>query len=164
VGIVSLLTAERGEGIEAAVDFAGGAMLWARAPESQARMKQAARETNVLVFFMQAVNDFDTTPSLVLSEEMRGAASQHAWTCSRRTGRRPKRAIICVMAERASRAPCRGDCRGPEIETDFAVVLRYHCRAAGVVGHRFGVNGTTRPGSHGDRISMGRPQGDRTGA
>jgi hypothetical protein len=40
-GIVSLLAAERGEGIDAAVDFAGGAMSWARSPELQERMKQA---------------------------------------------------------------------------------------------------------------------------
>lgn len=72
-GIVSLLAAERGGGIEAAVDFAGGAMMWAGAPELQERMKQAAREAKVPVFFVQAANDFDTTPSLVLSEEVRRA-------------------------------------------------------------------------------------------
>ncbi len=72
-GIVSLFAAERGEGIEAVVDFAGGAMSWARAPELQERMKQAAREAKVPVFFIQAANDFDTTPSQVLSEEMRRA-------------------------------------------------------------------------------------------
>ena len=48
-------------------------MSWARAPELQARMKQAARAARVPVFFIQAENDFDTTPSLVLSEEMRRA-------------------------------------------------------------------------------------------
>ena len=72
-GIVSLLAAERGGGIKAAVDFAGGAMSWAKSPELQERMKQAARGAQVPVFFIQAANDFDTTPSLVLSEEMRRA-------------------------------------------------------------------------------------------
>jgi carboxymethylenebutenolidase len=72
-GIVSLLAAERGTGIEAVVDFAGGAMMWARTPELQARMKQAARAARVPVLFLQAENDFDTTPSRVLSEEMRSA-------------------------------------------------------------------------------------------
>jgi carboxymethylenebutenolidase len=72
-GIVSLLAAERGGGIEAAVDFAGGAMSWAKAPELQERMRQAARGARVPVFFVQAANDFDTTPSLVLPEEMRRA-------------------------------------------------------------------------------------------
>ena len=72
-GIMSLFAAERGTGIQAVVDFAGGAMSWAQAPELQARMKQAARAAQVPVFFVQAENDFDTTPSLVLSEEMRRA-------------------------------------------------------------------------------------------
>jgi dienelactone hydrolase len=72
-GIVSLFAAERGQGIEAVVDFAGGAMSWARSVELQDRMKQAARSAAVPVFFIQAANDFDTTPSLVLSEAMRAA-------------------------------------------------------------------------------------------
>ncbi len=72
-GIVSLFAAERGTGIEAVVDFAGGAMSWARSPELQMRMKQAARAARVPVLFIQAENDFDTTPSRVLSEEMRNA-------------------------------------------------------------------------------------------
>ena len=75
-GIVSLLAAERGTGIEAAVDFAGGAMSWAKALELQERMKQAARGAQVPVFFVQASNDFDTTPSRVLSQEMRRAGKR----------------------------------------------------------------------------------------
>jgi dienelactone hydrolase len=70
-GIVSLFAAERGDGIEAVVDFAGGAMSWAKSPELQERMKQAARASAVPVFFIQAANDFDTTPSVVLSDLMR---------------------------------------------------------------------------------------------
>ena len=72
-GIVSLFAAERGTGVQAVVDFAGGAMSWAHVPELQDRMKQAARAARVPVFFVQAENDFDTRPSLVLSEEMRRA-------------------------------------------------------------------------------------------
>ena len=72
-GIVSLFAAERGQGIEAVVDFAGGAMSWARSVELQDRMKQAARAAAVPVFFIQAENDFNTAPSLVLSEAMRAA-------------------------------------------------------------------------------------------
>jgi len=72
-GIVSLLAGERGTGIEAVVDFAGGAMTWARTPALQARMKQAARAARAPVLFIQAENDFDTTPSRALSEEMRSA-------------------------------------------------------------------------------------------
>jgi hypothetical protein len=70
---VSLFAGERGTGIEAVVDFAGGAMMWARTPELQVRMKQAARAARAPVLFIQAENDFDTTPSQVLSEEMRTA-------------------------------------------------------------------------------------------
>jgi dienelactone hydrolase len=72
-GIVSLFAAERGTGVQAVVDFAGGAMSWGRSSELQARMKQAARAARAPVFFIQAENDFDTTPSRVLSEEMRSA-------------------------------------------------------------------------------------------
>lgn len=72
-GIVSLLAAERGTGIEAVVDFAGGAMMWGGAPELRERMKKAARSAQVPVFFVQAENDFDTAPSHELSEEMRQA-------------------------------------------------------------------------------------------
>ncbi len=70
-GIESLFAAERGTGIVAAVDFAGAAMTWASAPPLQDRMKLAARNAKVPVFFIQAENDFDTAPSLVLSNEMK---------------------------------------------------------------------------------------------
>nr|UXE44639.1 hypothetical protein Hi04_10k_c2877_00007 [uncultured bacterium] len=70
-GIESLFAAQRSTRIVAAVDFAGAAITWARMPPLQERMKQAAREAKVPVFFIQAENDFDTTPSRVLSQEMR---------------------------------------------------------------------------------------------
>jgi dienelactone hydrolase len=72
-GIESLLAAERGTGVVAAVDFAGGAMTWDSNVPLQERMKVAARAAKVPVFFLQAENDFNTAPSKVLSEEMRGA-------------------------------------------------------------------------------------------
>jgi carboxymethylenebutenolidase len=72
-GIVSLFAAERGDGIQAVVDFAGGAMSWSTSPVLQERMKQAARGAKVPVFFVQAENDFNTAPSEILSEEMRQA-------------------------------------------------------------------------------------------
>jgi dipeptidyl aminopeptidase/acylaminoacyl peptidase len=70
-GIESLLAAERGTGIASAIDFAGGAMMWASNPTLQERMKSAARNARVPVFFIQAENDFDTSPSRVLSDEMK---------------------------------------------------------------------------------------------
>jgi carboxymethylenebutenolidase len=72
-GIQTLLAAERDLGLRAAIDFAGGAIIWARTPPLQERMKRAARAARVPVFFLQAENDFDTAPSRVLSEEMRRA-------------------------------------------------------------------------------------------
>jgi dipeptidyl aminopeptidase/acylaminoacyl peptidase len=69
-GIESLLAAERGTGIVAAIDFAGGAILWASQPELQDRMRAAARNARVPVFFAQAENDYNTAPSLELSAEM----------------------------------------------------------------------------------------------
>jgi len=72
-GIESLLAAERGNGIVAAVDFAGAAITWAKNAPLRERMKVAARNAKVPVFFLQAENDFDTTPSRVLAEEMKKA-------------------------------------------------------------------------------------------
>jgi carboxymethylenebutenolidase len=72
-GIVSLFAAARGTGIATAVDFAGGAMSWAKSPALQERMTQAAEDAKVPVFFIQAENDFDTTPSRLLSDEMHRA-------------------------------------------------------------------------------------------
>ena len=69
-GIESVLAAERATGIYAAVDFAGASMAWAGSPPLQARLKASVRAARVPIFFLQAENDFDTTPSLVLSREM----------------------------------------------------------------------------------------------
>ncbi len=72
-GIEALFAAERGTGIVAAIDFAGASMTWANAPPLRDRMKLAAKNAKVPVLFIQAQNDFDTTPSLVLSSEMQDA-------------------------------------------------------------------------------------------
>jgi carboxymethylenebutenolidase len=72
-GIESLLAAERAPGIVAAVDFAGASITWADNPALQDRMKLAARNARVPVFFVQAENDYNTAPSRVLSDEMKRA-------------------------------------------------------------------------------------------
>ncbi|MGH7439916.1 MAG: dienelactone hydrolase family protein, partial [Polyangiaceae bacterium] len=69
-GIEALLAAERNLGLRAAVDFEGAAIMWSRTPPLQERMKRAARAATVPVLFVQAENDFDTTPSRVLGREM----------------------------------------------------------------------------------------------
>jgi len=75
-GIESLFAAERGTGIVAAIDFAGAAATWAINPTLQERMKSAARNARVPVFFLQAENDYDTTPSRVLSDEIKKAGKR----------------------------------------------------------------------------------------
>ena len=75
-GIESLLAAERAPRIVAAVDFAGAAMTWATNRPLRERMKIAARSARVPVLFLQAENDYDTTPSRVLSEEMMAAGKR----------------------------------------------------------------------------------------
>jgi dienelactone hydrolase len=75
-GIESLLGAERSDGIVAAVDFAGASAMWKQNIPLQDRMKTAARNARVPVLFLQAENDFDTTPSLTLSAIMRDAGKR----------------------------------------------------------------------------------------
>lgn len=69
-GIHTVLAAEKPIGLLAAIDFAGAAMSWQRSPALQERLKRAVRHAQTPIFFVQAANDFDTTPSQVLSAEM----------------------------------------------------------------------------------------------
>src|SRR6202521_5653786 len=68
-GIETVLGAERGNYC-AAIDSAGGAQSWAQAPELQSLMTRAVRNANAPIFFFQAANDFDLSPSKTLSAEM----------------------------------------------------------------------------------------------
>jgi dipeptidyl aminopeptidase/acylaminoacyl peptidase len=54
----------------AAVDVSGGAESWALAPELQRLMISAVRSVHVPIFFVQPENDFDLSPSRVLSATM----------------------------------------------------------------------------------------------
>jgi dienelactone hydrolase len=69
-GIHALLAAERSQSIYAAIDFAGASMSWSKSRELRDRLELAASNARVPVFFLQAENDFDTQPSLVLSKVM----------------------------------------------------------------------------------------------
>jgi carboxymethylenebutenolidase len=71
-GIETVLGAEKGSYC-AAVDFAGAAMSWRRAPLIRALMIHAVQNSRVPIFFIQAQNDFDLSPSRVLSEAMKNA-------------------------------------------------------------------------------------------
>jgi len=75
-GIEAVLAAER-EPFCAAVDSAGAAQTWAEVPELQARMTQAVRNAKAPIFFFQAANDYDLTPSSDLSAAMKAAGKPY---------------------------------------------------------------------------------------
>jgi dipeptidyl aminopeptidase/acylaminoacyl peptidase len=60
----------------AAVDASGGAESWSIAPDLQALMKEAVRKSNAPIFFIQAENDFDLSPSEILFAEMKLAGTE----------------------------------------------------------------------------------------
>jgi carboxymethylenebutenolidase len=71
-GIEVVLGAERGTYC-AAIDSAGGAQSWAEAPALQSLMTASVRNAHAPIFFFQAENDFDLSPSKVLSAVMKDA-------------------------------------------------------------------------------------------
>ncbi len=75
-GIETVLGVERG-GYCAGIDSAGGAQSWAEAPELQSRMTRAVRNAKAPIFFFQAANDFDLSPSKTLSAEMNAAGKTY---------------------------------------------------------------------------------------
>src|SRR5882672_8733228 len=68
-GIETVLGAERGTYC-AAIDSAGGAQSWAEAPELRSLMTRAVLNSKVPIFFFQAANDYDLSPSKTLSDAM----------------------------------------------------------------------------------------------
>jgi len=75
-GIETVLGAQRGDYC-AAIDSAGGAQSWAQAPELQALMTRAVRKANAPIFFFQAANDYDLSPSKILSAVMKNAGKTY---------------------------------------------------------------------------------------
>jgi carboxymethylenebutenolidase len=75
-GVEAVLGAERG-GYCAAIDSAGGAQSWSMAPELQAVMLRAVRNSHTPIFFFQAVNDYDISPSNTLSAAMKDAGKTY---------------------------------------------------------------------------------------
>lgn len=71
-GIETVLGAER-ENYCAAVNASGGAQSWELAPELQALMTRAVRNSRAPMFFFQAENDYDLAPSRTLSAAMKDA-------------------------------------------------------------------------------------------
>jgi len=88
-GIEAVLGAERGTYC-AAVDSAGGAQSWAEAPALQALMTASVRNAKVPIFFFQAENDFDLSPSKVLSAAMKDARKPYELKIYPRYGGTPQ--------------------------------------------------------------------------
>lgn len=74
-GIETVLGAEKGSYC-AAVDFAGAAMSWRRAPLIRSLMIHAVQNSRVPIFFIQAENDFDLSPTRDLSQAMKNAGKE----------------------------------------------------------------------------------------
>ena len=75
-GIEAVLGAEQGNYC-AAIDSAGGAQSWAQAPPLRSRLTRAVQSARVPVFFFQAANDYDLSPSQVLSAAMKSAGKPY---------------------------------------------------------------------------------------
>src|SRR6266704_4353162 len=71
-GIETVLGAEQGNYC-AAIDSAGGAQSWADAPALQSLMTASVRNAHAPILFFQAENDYDLSPSKVLSAVMKDA-------------------------------------------------------------------------------------------
>jgi dipeptidyl aminopeptidase/acylaminoacyl peptidase len=74
-GIEAVLGAERASYC-AAIDSAGGAQSWAQAPELQSLMTRSVRNSRAPIFFFQAANDYDLSPSRMLSDAMKNAGKE----------------------------------------------------------------------------------------
>ena len=77
-GIQTVLMAERGQGLRAAVDFAGAAQNWEHSQDLRDRMLKAVRQAQMPIFFIQAKNDYDISPSRDLAAAMEKANKPHA--------------------------------------------------------------------------------------
>jgi carboxymethylenebutenolidase len=76
-GIQTVLMAEKGLGVRAALDFAGAAQNWQHSPELRARMIQAVQYSQMPIFFIQAKNDYDVSPSRDLAAAMEKSSKPH---------------------------------------------------------------------------------------
>src|SRR6202008_3156281 len=68
-GIEAVLGAEH-DSYCAAIDSAGGAQSWAQAPELQSLMTRSVRNSRAPIFFFQAENDYDLSPSRVRAQDL----------------------------------------------------------------------------------------------
>jgi len=59
--------------LPAAIDASGGAESWAQSPSLRALMIRSVQAAKSPIFFLQSANDYDTSPTKVLSAAMRTA-------------------------------------------------------------------------------------------
>jgi carboxymethylenebutenolidase len=71
-GTVTLLAAANCPRFRCAVEFAGAAMNWERAPRLRQAMLQAAQQLTQPIYFMQAQNDYSVGPTLELAASLAG--------------------------------------------------------------------------------------------
>lgn len=71
-GTVTLLAAAKSDGFRCAVEFAGAAMNWEKAPSLREEMKRASRRLSCPIYFIQAQTDYSTAPTRELGAEVDG--------------------------------------------------------------------------------------------
>ncbi len=72
-GVTTLLAASKSDRFTCAIDFAGAAMNWDRAPELRRQLTEAALRLTVPVFFIQAENDYSIRPTQELAAALAGS-------------------------------------------------------------------------------------------
>lgn len=75
-GIEVVFAAEQGHYC-AGIDSAGGAQSWRAAPQLRTAMTRAVRSARMPIFFFQAANDYDLSPSKTLSAAMKDAGKPY---------------------------------------------------------------------------------------
>jgi dienelactone hydrolase len=73
-GVNTLLAASKTDRFRCAVEFAGAAMNWDRAPGLRRLMTAAALRLTAPIFFLQAENDYSVRPTRELAAAMADAA------------------------------------------------------------------------------------------
>lgn len=76
-GQLTLLAAGSDTTVRAAVAFAAAANSWDRSPELRDRLITAVRKTNAAVMLVQATNDYSTSSSLALGDELQRLHKPH---------------------------------------------------------------------------------------
>ena len=87
-GIQTVLGLERADYC-AGIDMAGAAHTWKLNPQLQAVMARAVRNARAPIFFFQAENDYDVSPTRVLSAAMKQAGKPYQATIYPPSGETP---------------------------------------------------------------------------